>query len=316
MTASRAFARPELVAEETRLKVLKAAEQIGYQRNSLARALRPGGRSGLIGVVVANIANPFYSSLAQGIDEELQRRGYRMMLAHSADDAEREQAVLNDLRTWRVDGIVIVPAAGASALESLRPGSGSAPVVIVGRGSGGGDFDEVLVDDLDGARVAVADLLAQGHRRIAYVGNEAILPTSVDRLRGYRCALAEAGLQADESLVKQGCETVEQARMAMAGLLASATPPTAVFAGNNRAMVGALKAMREADRMLVVNGFDELELAELLKVRCGMMSFDAVAMGRTSAELIVSRLAGESVGASRRVIVPSVLVHAGGTLGE
>lgn len=304
MTASRAFARPELVSPKTREKVITAANSLGYRHNALAAAMR-SQQSGLVGVIVANIENPFHSKLAQGIDQVLTANGRRMLLGHSQDDAAREAALIADMRSWRVEGIIAVPALAEIPAEDRFAGI---PTVLAGRRAATDTISQVTVDDEEGARIATADLIARGATRIGFIGNEDRIATTVDRLAGYRAALAEAGIDFTESLVRLGCRTVSDARTAAESLRTNLAPD-ALFCVNNQTTIGALQAYADVAEPPLITGFDDLDLAGLLRIPTTLVSYDPVAMGADAATLLLENLDSPSGSPTQLVLPVSLRRH-------
>jgi LacI family transcriptional regulator len=184
------------------------------------------------------------------------------------------------------------------------------PVVFIDRPPGRIDADVVLLDNVGGAQRGVEHLLAHGHRRIAMIGDEATIFTAVERLRGYRNALVEAEVGVDESLVRLGVHDIETAERETRELLALPNPPTALFAGNNRITIGALRVLGRNSSGVALVGFDDLELAEVLAVPATVVAYDAAELGRRAAELLVERLAGDN-GPPRRIVLPTTVVPRG-----
>jgi LacI family transcriptional regulator, galactose operon repressor len=199
-----------------------------------------------------------------------------------------------------VEGLLLVPAARDHGY--LRPelamGMG---VVFLDRPPGGLDADAVLIDNAGGARAGVEHLLAQGHRRIGLIGDSPGLYTLKERVAGYRTALEARGVTFDPELLRLGAHDVDQAHASTRELLSFPDPPTALFTANNRASVGALRALRSSDERVALVGFDDFELAELLPVPVTVVRHDPAEMGRRSAELLFSRLNGN--GEPRRTVV-------------
>jgi LacI family transcriptional regulator len=156
----------------------------------------------------------------------------------------------------------------------------------------------------------VEHLLAHGHRRIAMIGDEPTIFTAVERLRGYREALAAAGVAGDEALVRLGVHDAAGAEQATRELLALADAPTAVFAGNNRITIGVLRVLGRNGRGLALVGFDDLELAEVLVVPATVVAYDPAELGRRAAKLLVERLGGDDA-PPRRIVLPTTLVARG-----
>jgi LacI family transcriptional regulator len=308
-TVSRVVNDEPGVRPETAEAVHEAIARLGFSRNDLARALRHGRRSGLFGLVIEDVSNPFYSAIARGVEEATRGHGTLAIAASSDEDVERERSLVRVFCERRVDGLLIVPAGDDHAymLPELRAGM---RVVFIDRPPGNIDADVVLLDNVGGARTAVEHLLAGGHRRIAFIGDDALIFTATERLRGYRETLAEAGIAADESLIVLGVHDAVAAEAAVDALLALREPPTAVFAGNNRITVGVLRVLGRSGSMLALVGFDELELGEMLAFPVTVIAYDAADLGRRAAELLVRRLAGDDR-PPQRVVLPTRLIPRG-----
>ena len=308
-TVSRVVNNEPGVRPETAALVQDAILRLGFRRNDMARALRRGQRSRTLGLIIEDVSNPFYSAIIRGVEEVATRRGWLVIAGSSDEDPARERELARLLCERRVDGLLLVPAGDDHQyLEpELRLGTRA---VFIDRPPGRIDADVVLLDNVGGARRGVEHLLAHGHRRIAMVGDEATIFTAVERLRGYREALAEAGVGVDESLVRLGVHDIETAERATRELLTLPNPPTALFAGNNRITIGALRTLGRNGRRVALVGFDDLELAEVLAVPATVVAYDAAELGRRAAELLVERLAGDD-GPPRRIVLPTTLVPRG-----
>ncbi len=308
-TVSRVVNEEPGVRRETAEAVRRTIAQLGFRPNDLARALRRGRRSGLFGLVIEDVSNPFYSAIARGVEEVTRSRGMLAIAASSDEDGERERDLVRLFCERRVDGLLIVPAGDDHGymLPELRSGT---RVVFIDRPPRKIDADVVLLDNVGGARTAVEHLLAQGHRRIGFVGDAPGIFTAGERLRGYRDALRRAGLAADPSLIRLGAHDAAAAEEAVSELLALPDPPTALFAGNNRITVGALRALGRDGYRLALVGFDDLELGEMLAVPVTVVAYDPAELGRRAAELLAERLAGDD-GPPQRVVLPTTLIPRG-----
>jgi LacI family transcriptional regulator len=307
-TVSRVVNREPGVRPETSERVRSAIETLGFRRNEAARVLRQGQVSRTLGLVIEDMANPFYFGIMRGVEEAARTLGLLVIATSSDESGERERELTLALCERRVDGLILVPAANDHSylLPEMRLG---VRIVFLDRPPQGIEADTVLVDNVGGAEAATSHLLAQGHRRVAMVGDTPTLFTAVQRLEGYRTALARHGIPYDESLVRLGRRDVGAAERAAGELLALADPPTAIFAGNNRSTIGVLRASARNGRIALV-GFDDFELAELLPVPVTVVAADSVELGRQAALLLLERLAGRD-GGPATVVVPTTLVTRG-----
>ncbi|MYS22101.1 MULTISPECIES: LacI family DNA-binding transcriptional regulator [unclassified Streptomyces] len=311
MTVSRVLRGDTGVSADKRARVEAAVRQLGYRPNTLARNFRHGQGTGTIGLIVTNLANPFYARLALGIEAAVAEEGLRVMITNTAGDAARERDAVADFSARRVDGLILVPAGADQAYlaEELPAGL---PVVMVARPPAGYEADCVLVDDFGGAYAATSRLLAAGHRRIGFLGNPPSVYTGSERYRGYCAALENAGVHPDDELVKRGQEDLASAERAASELLALPHPPTAVFCTNNRNTLGAYRALRHHELRATLAGFDDFDLADVLSVPVLVVDYDPDEIGRRAAHLLGERLARPATGTlpPRRVVVrTSIITH-------
>ncbi|MDJ1134672.1 LacI family DNA-binding transcriptional regulator [Streptomyces iconiensis] len=310
MTVSRVLKDDPGVSGATRKRVLTAVKELGYRRNETARSLRLGG-SGMIGLVVTNLANPFYSRLALGVQEVAAEQGMRVLLSNTAEQTDRERDLVEDLASHRVEGMIVVPA--GSRQEHLAQTMTSMPMVLAARPPAGIDTDCVLVDDFDGAREATAQLLADGHRDLGFLGNPPALYTGAERFRGFWAAHEELGLEPDEHRVRRGLVDIATAEAAAKDVLGGPSAPTALFCTNNRITQGAVRAVRRLGLQTALAGFDNFELADVLGLPLTIVSYDADEIGRQATRLLIDRIKNgtENQQPTRRVVVPTTVIRYG-----
>jgi LacI family transcriptional regulator len=290
-TVSRVVNGEPRVSEAMAEKVRAAIEQLGYSPHEGARLLRRG-QTACIGLVLEDVANPFYSALVGAVEQVARANGFLLFTASSEEDAEEERELTLAFCARRVDGLVIVPAAAANH-RYLEPEIDAGVVaVFVDRPAVGIAADAVLSDNVGGTRAAVAHLLRHGHRRIGYIGDAVEIFTASERLRGYRDELSDSGLPFDESLVAMGHPEPEFVRTALDRMLGGAEPVTALIAGNNRATVTVLRELSTRHQELALVGFDDFEFADLLNPGVTVIAHDPAALGRTAADLLFRRLQG------------------------
>ena len=309
-TASRVLNNEPSVSESTRLKVRAAADALGFRRNAVAADLARGGVSRLVGFVTGDIANPFYSDLASGIERELRKHGLQLITASSDEDVDRERELIDALIERRVAALFIAPTADDHSYLRSELADG-VPIVFLDRPPGGIDADTVVLDNRAGAAAAARHLVDQGHRRIALAGDLPRLWTFRERREGFVNALRDAGIGDPERYVRDGLHDAATAREAVEGLLALDEPPTAILTANNKITQGALRALRTGHgtrRDVALVGFDDFELADILEV--SVVGYEVSAMGQEAARLAVARIESPGEPAHLRV-VPTVLIPRG-----
>src|SRR3954467_12190987 len=292
-TVSRVINAEAGVTPSTAERVTAAITELGFERNDLAASLRHGRSSSTLGLVIEDVANPFYSAIAQAVESAARDRGFMLITASCEEDPEREKELVQALLRRRVDALLLVPAARDHSYLARD----EIPVVFLDRPPHGVDADCVLLDNLGGARAAVEHLLAHGHERIAVIADPDRLYTARERLggdttgaRGYRRRVWAAGVPVREELVRLGSHDSAEAEAVVRELLAlpAGRRPTAVFAGNNRNTVGVLHALRNAEQPLALVGFDDFELADVLGTT--VVRHDTSQMGAHGAALAFERL--------------------------
>src|SRR5881392_1027603 len=201
-TVSRVVNAEPGVTEDTERRVQEAIEALGFRRNDSARVLRKG-RTASIGLVLEDLADPFYGPLSRAVEEVARAHGALLINGSSAEDPEREQELVLALCARRVDGLVIIPAGDDHRYLEPEIKAGVA-TVFVDRPAGKIDADVVLSDSFGGAREGVVHLIAHGHRRIGFIGDMPRIHTAVERLRGYRAAMEDAGIEVADAWTSLG----------------------------------------------------------------------------------------------------------------
>lgn len=247
-TVGRALADDPRISTETKLRVRQAAEELGYVANRAARMMR-GVRSTLVGIVVPDVRNSFYSTVAHALTETLGSHGHQVVLCETGDDRQAELRQLRDLASVQVAGVVIVPTPRPH--PDVKQLLKTLPHVQFNRRVSGLGSPWFGIDDHDVTHVATQHLLELGHRRIGYIGGTEDIRTGADRLAGFRDAIADAGLKPDCGLTDLGRpEQPTHAEEALRRLLQLPKPPTAVLTGSVRMTIGVLDAAHE-DRIRV-----------------------------------------------------------------
>jgi len=277
-----------------------AIDALGYRHNLAAASIRPGRSSKVIGLIIGDLANPYYSVLARSVERVCTEHGYLLMSASSEEDAGRHRLLVDRLVAQRVDGLVVVPPRHATTAWATST-TEHVPMVLVDRPTGPLESVEVhtvLADNAGGAARATAAMLDAGARRVAFLGDSLELYTMQERLIGYHRAIAEharPGPSQDGAspIVSDGAHTVEDAAAVVAGFLAGGEVD-AVFAANNRAAIGAVQAFAQAGRRLPLVGFDDFEAAPLVRPAVSVVAQDVALMGQVAAETLLALIAGEA----------------------
>lgn len=294
-------------------RVLAAVSELGFRRNDMASNLRAGRTSSSVGLLIEDLANPFYSAIAAGAAEAALARDTLLLTASSEEDSERERRLLLEMCQRRVDGLLVVPTAADHSFLRTEVELGT-PVVFLDRPPNGLRADTVLIDNPQGARAGVEHLLSLGHRRIGLLSDALSIYTMTERLTAAEEALETAGMPYDPALVRYDLHEPGPTRHAIAQMLDLADPPTAFFCCNNRITLGALQELWARDDDADLVGFDDFELSVLMPRPLSLVTYNARELGRVGAELLFDRLSGNR-SRPRKVVIPTRLVHHSGRSG-
>jgi LacI family transcriptional regulator len=308
-TVSRVVNDGSGVSRDATQRVRAAIADLGYHRDEIARSLRPGHRSRTLALLLGDLTNPFYATVAGAAVEVARRQGYAVVVGSVDEDPEGERRAVAELTSRRVAGLLLVPDAGDHAFLAGEVERGLA-VVFVDRPATGIAADSVVLENEHGGYQATRHLLDHGHRRVAVLVAPSYYTTG-RRLRGYRRALREAGLPVpDELVVTLRAGSPEAAAEATRELLARDDPPTAVFTTTNFLTEGVLRATSQLRRPPALVGFDDFRFADMLPTPVTVVSGDTAALGRRAAELLLDRVAGDDA-PPQRLALPVRLVARG-----
>jgi DNA-binding LacI/PurR family transcriptional regulator len=298
-TVSRALRDSPRVSPETKKRIQRLADEMGYTPDAQARSLVMG-RTQTVGVVVTTMADPFIGSVVQTIESAAHEQGYTVILASSNDIPEREIEAVKMLQSRRVDGVIVtssrVGAQYQERLDQLR-----VPVVLVNSLAehSGRHTISVRVDNHQGGQQATNHLIQKGHRRIAYVAAPADRSDNVERMTGYRDALAEAGIAYDPSLVVKGTGRAGGGQRALPALLSLDDAPTAVFCYNDMTAIGLIDAAHKAGlslpQDLAIVGFDDIAFAQLANPPLTTIAQPVAQLGKEAMERVLELLRSEDL---------------------
>lgn len=291
-------------------RIAAAVVEIGYRRNLAAASIRPGWTSKILGLVISDLANPYYSALSRSIEQTARKLGYLLISASSEEDGQVFDRVIDRLMEQRVDGLIVVPPLrrGRSWTQVVPP---IPPLVVLDRPSDAPEAttDTILADNAGGAERATRTLIENGASRVAFVGDSLEIHTIRERHTGYCSAIHASGHTVDQNLVATDAHSVEDATAAVLRLIRSGAPD-AVFAANNRAAIGALHAFREHGRRLPLIAFDDFEAATLAQPSVSVVTQNIQEMGHLAAQRAIERATSSGL-LGTTIVLPTELVLRG-----
>jgi len=313
-TAARALGGYGHASPAARRKVSESARRLGYRPNVVARALVSRATT-TVGLVVGDIENPFFAAAARGLADVMDAHGYTVLLANADEDAGRERRAVDALRARQVDGMVVVPAPGASPEHLTELVTAGVPLVLLDRAVVGVAADSVLVRNVAGARAAVAHLAGLGHRRIGVVSDSPDITSSAERIQGYRQALRAAGIAPEPGLISIGGPTRDDGEAAALRLLDRPDRPTAVLCFSDAVAYGALQVAAElgidVPGQLSIVGFDDNPLAAQIRPALTTVRQDIAAKGKAAAATLTAAIKRAKTGTpapAEHVLLPTELV--------
>jgi LacI family transcriptional regulator len=307
ITVSRVVNNNGYVSEETRRRVEAAILELHYIPNSLGLSLR-SKRTMTLALVLSDITNPFWTTVARGVEDTANSHGYHIIIGNTDESPEKQEAYLTFLMKKQVDGFLLVPASSRS-LDTLQ--KRRVPFVMIDRRLPDKPVDSVRGDSVGGAYLLTKHLLELGHRQIAIIAGQQGKSTADDRVAGFLSACEEAGLS-DLSRVYWGEYTQQAGYEYTQQILQTMPRPTAIFATNNFIAIGTMRALRDAavrvpEEMSVV-AFDDLPAAITIDPFFTVAAQPAYEMGQQATELLLARLAGNGPGAYQEIVLPVEII--------
>lgn len=311
-TVSNALNHPEKVSAATRERVQAAIEELGYVRNDAARQLRQQ-QNRAVGMIVLDVANPFFAGVAQGAEATLSELSRPLLLSNSGQETSRELAHLKLFEEQRVSGILISPVGNVLARLRRLKDRGTA-VVIVDRRAGAKEFSSVSADDKLGGRLGACHLIEQGRRRIAVVGGPAKIRQVADRYAGAEAAAKEHEDVSVEYL-DTGAMDIDSGRRAARELMSRSRSerPDAIFAANDLVALGALQELVRAGVTvpgdIALMGYDDIEFAASATIPITSVRQPAAEMGERAAGLLVSAIEDAAASVEHPVFTPELIAR-------
>lgn len=314
-TVSRVVNGEPYVAPATAAHVKDVVRRLGFRPDHAARSLARRQRLHLAGLIITSLTNPHVVVLADGVERVLRGAGYSLVIASADEDPDVERRLVAEFQDRGLDSLIVVPSGADDEHEHLVEASSTAALVMVHRVIEGVHADSVSPDDYGATRAAIGRLLAAGHRRVAFVGDQEHIYNTRQRYAGFRQAHEDAGVAVDLDMVVFGSRSSESATSTAHELITFANPPTAIFAANDVNCLGVLIAMQSIDEPLEVVGFDNVALAGHLGVPATLLTYDQSEMGSRAAQLLVSRVE-HGGGEPRHVTVPVTAHRVGAPITE
>lgn len=291
-TVSRVVNGERGVSQKVVERVQHAAEKLRYRHNLAASNLRSGQRTKSVVLLVQDLSNDYSATLLRTIDDTMRKHGIVVFSASLDEEAEREQQLVANFIERRVDGLLLVPATSSQAYLQSEMTAGFA-VVVIDRVPRDLSADYVVVDNVDGARKATAQLIAHGHRRIALICDDLSIPTARDRRDGYLDMLRASGIEIDDSLIHVA-RTEQAATATVLKLFSSLDPPTALFTARNTNTIGAVAALKtlKLQSSIALVGFDDIPMADLFNPGITTVVQDLNQIGTLVSKMLLARLDG------------------------
>ena len=310
MTVSRAINNHPEISAETRARILAVAQKMNYRPNQFARALTTN-RSFLIGIVVPDLMHSYFSEICRGVELHARPAGYQNLICSTDEEPRKEMDEIEALLS-RTDGLIVASALAEGESKFYRQLlKDGARIVFIDRLLDEVKCSSVITDDVQVGVLATQHLIKLGHKKVGHLrGTNA--STSLSRFQGYQQALAEAGLDFDENIVR-GCGFAESdGYAAMKFWINEGGVPSAIFAANDPAAIGAMSALHEAgmkvpDDVAIV-GAGSIHYGDMLRVPLTTVSWSTIEMGQAAAELLLETIRDKSKANARQVVVKPELV--------
>ncbi len=311
-TVSLALRDSPLVAATTREKIKETSRALGYIYNRRAASLRTS-RSGIIGVIVHDIQNPFYAEILKSIESELDRSSHTFILSNHYDSVEKQRTFIETLLQLGGDGIIMSPAIGTPQEDFALAEDNGMPIVLIARSIEGVDLPTYRGDDSYGISLATNHLIGLGHRAIAMIGGTDQTSTGRDRYRGYVNALKKANIEVDPSLRLAGPRSKQGGFEAAVHFLSHPKKPTAVVCWSDLVAIGFMNGIARAGlvpgRDVSVVGYDDLEEAAIATPALTTVWNGQSEVGRLSARALLDKLAGSHEPDGIHLIKPEMRIR-------
>lgn len=304
--------KSEGVGRETREKILDIVKELNYYPNRIARGLVTK-KTNILGLILPDISNPFFPSLARGVEDTASRYGYNMILCNTDNKKEKEETYISVLKENNVDGILYTSVIRQKDKNVKKLLQSKIPFVLLDRSINVRDIPKVFTDGVSGMQQMINYLIENGHRRIAYISGPKSNSSTEQRLKGYRKALGDAGISADHTIMKDGDYKISSGYKNMLELLDEGGNFSAVACANDLMAVGALEALKDrgikVPEEMSITGYDDIYIADVTSPKLTTVAQPKYEMGCIAAELLVKLVQGEEISEREVVLQPSLVIR-------
>ena len=310
MTVSRAINNHPEISSETRARILAVAQKMNYRPNQFARALTTN-RSYLIGIVVPDLMHSYFSEICRGVESQARPAGYQNLICSTDEESRKEMDEIEALLS-RTDGLIVASALSDNEVRFYRQLlKDGARIVLIDRLLNGLKCSSVITNDVEVGRLATQHLINLGHKQVGHLrGTNA--STSLDRYRGYGEAIEEGGLRLRKSIVKECGFTEVDGHAAMNRWIEEGDIPSAIFAANDPAAIGAMAALNDArirvPEDVAIVGAGSIHYGDMLRVPLTTVAWSTMEMGQAAAKLLLESIEEKSKAEARQIVVQPQLV--------
>ncbi|HBE77049.1 MAG TPA: LacI family transcriptional regulator [Firmicutes bacterium] len=303
--------KSEGVGEETKQKILNIIKEMNYQPSLIARGLVTK-RIQSIGLIIPDIANPFFPQLARGAEDAALKRGYNLFLCNSDNSLEKEKNYINAFIKKSVDGVILTSSMSRSNIQCQMLKDSNIPFTLLDRYIEGMEQEAgVFLDNEEGAYRATSYLLKNGHVRIVFISGPFSVTTAWQRFQGFQKAHFDRGVPIDYQLIREGEYHLESGRKFVEQLLTDNIPFSAVFAGNDMIAIGALKALKKqhikVPASVEIIGFDNIDLSALIEPALSTVAQPTYDMGALGAEMLIDLIEGQELQQNNIYLKPELI---------
>ncbi|NMA84043.1 MAG: LacI family transcriptional regulator [Epulopiscium sp.] len=309
-TVSRVLNDQSSVAPATREKVQKVIQDLGYERNLLGRNLRRS-ETKMILVLLQNLSNPFYSKVVQGMEDVGHQNGYNVMVCNTDLDEQREKLYLDLLKSKLVDGVIFTaPTLSGAALSEVAK---HYPIVQCSEYKEKAQASRVSIDNVEAGYCATRHLIELGHTKIGMISGKNRLPSAIDREKGYKKALKEAGITFRSEWIQNESYGFQGGFRGTKRLLKSEVKPTAIFAISDIMAIGSMKALKEEDisipREMAVIGFDNTGISGMYDPALTTIAQPRYELGATAMDLLLQKIRGEEKKIQHKILKHELIIR-------